>query len=71
MIYVLIVTLAVVVWLATRPITDPVRRFGVGTAVIGLALAVLMWWMAFPFLVIAVAGGVIVGVSYLRERRSA
>lgn len=71
MIYILIAVLAAIVWLATRRITDPVRRFGMAAVVIGLALAVLMWWMAFPFLVIAAIGGVIVGLSYLRERRSA
>ena len=68
MIYLLVGILAVIVWLATSRTADPVRRVGLAIAAIGLALAVLMSWMAFPFLVLAGAGGVVVAMSHLRER---
>ena len=71
MIYALVAILVLIMWLATLRISDPLQRTGVAVAVIGLTLAVLMSWMAFPFLVAAAVGGIVVGVSYVRERRSA
>jgi hypothetical protein len=70
-IYAVLAILIVSTWLATRRIRDAGRRTGVAVAVIGLTLAFLMSWMAFPFLVVAAIGALIVGAGYLRERRSA
>ena len=70
MIYVLVALVCTVVWLATRRVADPLRRAGVAIAAIGLVLAAGMWWMAFPFLVIAVVGAVLTAVSYRRPGRA-
>lgn len=70
MIYVLIALVVGIVWLVTRRIADPMRRLGVAVAAVGIILAIAMWWMAFPFLVIAAVGGAIVAASHFRQRRA-
>lgn len=67
MIYLLTATLLAVTWFATRRVSDPLRRAGVAIAAIGFALALAMWWMAFPFLIVGVIGCLIVLVSKLRQ----
>ena len=71
MIYVLIALVCAIAWMATRRIADPARRVGAAIAAIGLVLAAAMWWMAFPFLVIAAFGAAVVAVSHLQQRRRA
>ena len=70
MIYVLVALVCTVVWFGTRRVIDPLRRVGVAIAAIGIVLAVGMWWMAFPFLIIAGIGAVVAAVSYIRPRRA-
>ena len=70
MLYVLIAIVCAAVWFVTQRITDRLRRVGTATATIGLLLAGAMWWMAFPFLILAVVGVAVVGMSYFRERRT-
>lgn len=68
MIYALVALVGVVAWIATARISDPLRRTGIAIAAVGLILALAMWWMAFPFLIIAVVGGLIFVASIVRER---
>lgn len=65
-----LVILVLLGWWATRPARSSVRRPGVALTVVGAVTAVVMPWMMFPFLLLAI-GVLLTVISFVRQASNA